>query len=101
MPWRKGHNAGEHRLRRGNVFEREEVIQRFEIDPSFDGRVLEQSLDFRTEHETSALVPVVQRLDAESITGNEEPPAPNVPHGERKHAAQLVNAFVAELFIQM
>src|SRR5580704_4466015 len=55
------------------------------------GAAGEQRLGLRSEAQRPAIVGVIERLDAERITGEQQPPTWSVPESEGKHAAQLLD----------
>jgi hypothetical protein len=63
--------------------------------------VRQQGFDFRAEHQPIALLGDVQRLDADAIARQQQPPADAVPQRKREHAAQVVDAVRPVLLIQV
>ena len=71
----------------------------FELRPH--ARERQQRLDFGSDEETAIMARVIKRLNPHPIARAKEPPAPAVPDGKPEHAAQVVDAFLAVLFIEM
>ena len=61
------------------------------VDPPLHARVLEDGLDLRAEHQPAVSLRVVERLDADAVAGEQQPPAHGVVQGEAEHAAQVVD----------
>ena len=61
----------------------------------------EQRLDLGGQVQRTAVMRVVEGLDAEAITGGEERVVGAVPEGEGELAAQLLQAGRADLFVEM
>ena len=73
----------------------------FPAQISRDFRELEKRLQFRGEREPVRQGDVVQRLDAQTIAGQQQTPLRGVPDRKRKHPAQMVDAAWTELFPQV
>src|SRR5204862_7104776 len=73
------------------------VLERGGVERATHGGVQQQRLGLGGEHEQTVAMPVVERLLAEAVTRQEEPPPSRVPHREGEHAAQPVDARLAVL----
>ncbi|MDF5803267.1 hypothetical protein P4238_01435 [Pseudomonas aeruginosa] len=60
-------------------------IQRLRIEVAGDVAALEQGRQARGEAQARAVEAVVERLDAEAVTGQEQPLAIALPDGEGEH----------------
>ena len=69
----------------GEVFEKRLAV---ELRPI--GGVGENRLDLRAEQERSALLRVVERLDAVTVAGEEQPALLAIPDGEGEHPVEAV-----------
>jgi len=79
-----------------------EEISAQDGDPPISGVIQGITLDNDTiTGITIVSVDVIKRLDAESIAGDEELSFLRVPDRESKHAAQVVDASVAVIFVKM
>ena len=92
---RKLPDLAEDRVRGRRVAEREVVVEGRPVERARDGRMTEERLRLRGEQEQSSPVPVVERLLAQPITREEQPPLGAVPDREREHAAQPLHARLA------
>ena len=61
----------------------------------------ENRLDLRSEQQGAVRPAPVERLDAEPIAHEQEPPLRRVPDREREHAAEALDALVAPLLVRM
>src|SRR6185312_4757247 len=52
--------------------------------------------DFRGEQQKAMALKIIKRLFAQTVAGNEQPLRGVVPDGEGKHAAEEIQAFLAE-----
>src|SRR5215216_369148 len=90
------------RQRIRNIAEREIRVERFEVDFPFHVRVLQERLDLGTEHERAAgRDGVVKRFLSNAVARDEHFALFLVPDCEGKHAAQVLHASRAVLFIAM
>ena len=63
--------------------------------------MLEDRLDLGTEDQAARQLCVVQRLDADPITGQEQLLPPSVPDRQGKHAVEALDASRPVLLVQM
>ena len=70
----------------------EEVDDASIVCPARHGGVDEERLDLRREPQAAIVDHVVQRFDAEAVTGAEELLPLSIPDGERKHTVETVQA---------
>jgi len=70
-------------------------MERGPVERSGDQRVAEQRLRLGREQEQPVAVPVVERLLAQPIAGEEEPARGVVPDGEGEHADEPLDACLA------
>ena len=82
-------DAFEHRQRRDGVAEREVADDRLQVRLRVDQPAGEDRLRLRGEEQQVAGPRVQQRLDAEPVTGEQQPRAPRVPHAEREHPVEV------------
>ena len=61
----------------------------------------EDGLDLGAEDQAVVADGPVERLDAEPVAREQQPPARGVPDGEREHAAEAVHAVVAPLLVRV
>ena len=92
-------NALEERLRARHVARAEHLGQHAFVGLGADQAALEDRLDLRSEQQPVAGRRPVERLDAEAIAHEQQPAARRVPDREREHAAQVLDAAVAPLFV--
>src|SRR5262249_25432004 len=78
------------------------ICERVVIQFRTDRAPLDERLDLRSEVERAVFLHyVIQRLDAEPVARDHEPPATAVPDRVGEHPAQLLNAAPAELLVEM
>ena len=94
-------NVAENRPRRQRRPEREDLIQRDEVDAGLDVRVRQQRLDLGAEDQLALGDGVEERPDAEAIARGEEHAASRVPDGKRPLAVQPLDAVLALFFVEM
>src|SRR5215470_14648090 len=94
-------NAVEHRLRRRDITQGKEFRESTAVETRLETAELKQSLDFRSESKAVSNHPVIERLYAHTIARAEQPFGARVPDCKREHAAQMVNAVLPILFVQM
>ena len=87
---REFEDALEEGLRQRAELEAQVLFERFAIELTGVGGVLQDAFDFGREDELAVLLRVVKRFDAEEIARAEELARRSVPDGEREHAAQAV-----------
>jgi hypothetical protein len=85
VPRRKLADALEYRAGRGDAALPEEQRQRLPVDLGRKAREKVQGTHFRGKHKATVDPPIIERLDAESVTSQPEFPLPTVPKGESKH----------------
>src|SRR3989442_15472370 len=73
---------------------------RLPVERPGHGGVPEQGLRLRGEEQEAITVPVVERLLAQAVTGEEERAACAVPDSEGEHAAEMLNAPLAVLGVR-
>src|SRR6185295_3537168 len=61
----------------------------------------QQALQFRSEIEVATILPIIQRFDAESISGEQKFLLAYIPNSDCKHATQMSDIVFPEIFIQM
>ena len=89
------------RLRRGHVTKTEEVIDRLRLDFERLARELAQGAQFGREDDAARFEPVEKRLDADAVAGQQQPPRAGIPEGKSKHAAQVIHASEAVVFVEV
>src|SRR6266849_6200297 len=67
-------------------------MQGVPVQRTRDGRMTEQRLRLRGEEKEGAALPVVERLLAEAIPREQQPPLAAVPEGEGEHTPKLLDA---------
>jgi hypothetical protein len=85
-------DVGEQRAVGEDVLEREVLEQMRQAQARAERAVLEHRLDLRPEQEDRSEVGVVERLDAEAVTGEEQLGARAVPDREREHSVEALDA---------
>ena len=89
----------EPRARPRDIAQREIEVERFRIERARHAGHLKQRLDLGGEDEEVLVAVVVERLDAQPVASQEEPPLAPVPDGEGEHPAQPFDARLAELLV--
>ena len=92
-------DALEQRLRAGEIPRGQQFRQPVLVRAGLDEPAREDRLDLRGEEQAVAGTRPVERLDAEPIAGEQQPPRRRVPDREREHAAEAVDAVVAPLLV--
>ena len=87
------------RVGRRDVEQRQVGVERIGAPFARHLRILEQRLDLGSEHHARRELGVVERLDAEAVAGEQQPPRRAVPHREGEHAAEAVDAALAPLLV--
>ncbi len=98
---RKLLDAAEDRLRRRHVAEAHVRIERVRIQLGAEAGQREDRLRLAREHQPLAVAVDVERLDAEPIAPDQQPPAARVPEREGVHAVQVTREVVAVLGVEM
>jgi hypothetical protein len=101
VPGRQLAHVAEDRPRAVDGVEREERLERVEIDLAGGAREAAQRLELRREGEVAGRVAIVERLDAEAVAGEHEPAPRVVPQRDREHPAQALGEAHAVLLVQM
>src|ERR1700731_4803809 len=94
-------NTFKHGVRRWNILQRKELAQTLGVQMNLRRGMLKNRFDLRPEDEPPARLREIQRLNSEPIASHEEPPAARVPYGKAKHPAQVLNAILAEILVQV
>src|SRR5882672_5316557 len=94
-------NPGIHAVRAADVAERKIFRQRLAVELRLHSGMGEDGFYFRSEQQCLAVVVIVERLDSQPVSRNEEAPSGPVPNRERKHATEVLNAVLSILLIQM
>ncbi len=94
-------DATEERARRGRGQEGEVVVERFLVQLGRHRRVGEDGFDLRGEEEAAALVPEVERLDADAVAREHESFAPLVPECDGEVALYLFDEVEAALLVEV
>ena len=88
------------RVGRRDVEQRQVGVDRVGAPVARDVGILEQRLDLGAEDDAAAgQLGVVERLDAQPVAGEQQPARAGVPHREREHAAEAIDAALAPLFV--
>jgi len=66
------------------------------VDPARNQAGGKQSADFRGEEQKAVTLEIIKRLFAQTVAGDKQPLRGVVPDGEGKHAAEEIQAFLAE-----
>src|SRR6266542_4594825 len=69
------------------------------VDVAADIRMAEQRFDLGGEEQEPVSVAVIERLLAQAIPREEQPPAAPVPDGEGEHPTQMIDARLAERLV--
>ena len=88
-PWWQGHPK------------RKNLIERSQIDGTFDLRTGQQRLDFGGEQEAVAGLRIVQGPDAETVTGQEELPLGGIPDGKGPLPIEPFDTALALFLVEM
>src|SRR5258706_1123177 len=99
MAGRQFANSRIHAFRLADVSERQILCQRFPIELRLDSRIGEDGFYLRSEQKGMAVIVIVDRLDFQPVSRNFESPSGAVPDSEGKHAAQVLDAVLAILFV--
>src|SRR5439155_22529077 len=94
-------DAAEHRVAAGRVARAEDFGQHVVVRLRRDEIAGEDRLDLRAEEQRVAHARPVERLDAEAIADEEQPPLRRVPDREREHAAEAMDALLAPFLVGM
>ncbi len=92
--------ATERRPRRGDVAEREVVMNRLGVGLARHVRILQDRLRLGREPERARVLVVAERFLAQAVARGEQAPAARVPDREGEHAAQVPHARLAVLLVQ-
>ena len=93
-------DAAINRRRRRDVQQRQVGIDRRRTPVARHVGIFEQRLQLRAEdHAAAGQFGEVERLDADPIARQHQPPRRRVPDGEGKHAAELLDAALAPLLV--
>ena len=84
-----------------DVLKREVVGEGPPVERPQHRGVGEDPFDFRCERDATLGLPEVQRLDPESVSGQEQPPLAFVPDCEGEHPVQFMECVGPLLFVQM
>ena len=78
-------------------------MKRFRIEFGFDARHLQEGLDFRGECETSAVVEIIEGLDAEVIARDKQRwrAGAQIANREGEHSVQALDAVGAFLLVEV
>src|SRR5690606_27901791 len=90
-----------HRIRIGNILEREVAMEGGRIHLPGNPAKLQQRLDLRTEGEGLGGLRPINRLDSEMIPGPEQQILPPVPDDKSEHPPQKPRTFKARLFVKV
>ena len=101
MPFREFVNVGEESLRRVNVAVGNELVNTLRIDGNRHVWMVEYGLDFRSENQRVVLYRVIERLDAEPVTRQEQFTLVAIPNGKGEHAVQVMDTFLLEQFVKV
>src|SRR5207237_9810060 len=91
----------EHRLWTGDVSEGEILSKCVLVEFRLYTWVGENSLNLGAKNKLFAVVKIIEGLDSQPVTRDEEAARVAIPNCESKHPAQMLNAVAAVLFIQM
>src|SRR5437867_610734 len=94
-------NSREHHLLARDVTEGEILSECALVEFRLYARVGKNCLDLRAKNKLFVVIKIVERLDPEPITRDEEAPQAAIPDGESEHPTQMLQAVAAVLFIQM
>ena len=94
-------NAAKKRLRRGRRQKSEIVIERFFVDLSRDGRMLQDGFDLRSKDEAAISLVEVKRLHARTIARQHQPFAIGIPDRNPEITFDVLNKVEAALFVKM
>ena len=94
-------NAAENGLGRGDIPEREIRLQCSGVQLAGYVRYREDRLGLAREDQPAAVLPEVERLDAEPVAADQKPFASRVPQSERIHAVQAFDERIALGFVEM
>ena len=94
-------SGAEDRQRGGDRVERQEGVERVQVDLPGKARVAQQRLELRGEGQRAGVRPPVQRLDPVRVPGQHQPAAGGVPHGDREHASQPLDEARAPLLVEV
>ena len=98
---RKLPDSPKDRPRSGHVEVRQEVIDALRRHPAVDPWAEQQRFHLRRERQSLGRVAVVQGLDTEPISTEEQRALPGVPEREREHPAQVLEEPHALLLVQV
>src|SRR5689334_13719624 len=76
------------------------VIKRNGIDLAWNIS-FKDGFDLRAKNQALSIPVVIQRLLAETVTGDEKALTFSIPKGKGKHAAQVLDTVIAVLFVGM
>ena len=93
--------CGEGALRMGDVLELEEGVDRVEVDIARNLGIPEDRLRLRGEPEAAVAGGVEEGLLADPVARQQQTAAAAVPDGEREHAAQVIDAGVSVILVEV
>src|SRR5258708_34439848 len=97
MPGHQFADVAEQRAVLAGVTKREHFGKQFLLKRGRNRRMLEQSFDFRSKGEQTAVPIIVERLDAKSVAGAKQPLPLAIPDSVSEHAAKKLDAVRAVL----
>src|SRR5262249_41710552 len=83
------------------IAEPEKPVDHFRAHTCFHRRIGENRLYFRSEYDCLRRQPVIQRFDADPVSGEKKLPLTLIPDREAKHTTQSLNTGLAEFLVQM
>ncbi len=94
-------NTVEHGQRGNGVVEGEIVVERLKVHAALDRVDRQQRPNLRAEREEVGRAVVVERLDAEAISREDQAARLLVPDSEREHSLKPLDTSLAHLFVQV
>ena len=94
-------HSAEQRLGPWHVLECEVEIERVVLDVCGESGVMQKRFRLGGEQESAPHLGVVQRLNAESISNQQQPAPSLIPKGVREHSFEHVHGSIAVLFVQV
>ena len=101
MPRRQLVHTGENGSRLRHVADRQVVHDGIRVERTGELRERDERAQLGRERDSVTSRPIVERLDAETIAGDEQAPPPIVPDGEAEHPAQLPRQPCAVVLVQV
>src|SRR5579859_7599946 len=94
-------DSREHRLRTGDVAERQILGERRLVEFRRQPGIRKNGLDLGPEKKSLAVPAIIEGLNAESVSRREQHALPSIPNRESEHASQMLHTITTVFFVKM